>query len=258
MFRDFWNMLKRDRLMMILVLLFLFEGPVTEFLYGGIAGLMDWFMSTVMVLPAILIGLSLHEYAHAKAADYWGDPTPYYQGRLTVDPRAHIDPVGMFSLLFLHFGWGRPVQVDPRNFRNRRAGGITVGLAGITMNFIIALVTGLLIRLIAQFAAGFLFYSAVGKALGSVLINIVYLNIYLMLFNLLPVPPLDGYGVMGDLFNLRGKRWYQNIYFNSRYILLLIILLRVPSRLLPLPCYYIVNFIMRTLCGVGAWPNLFL
>lgn len=249
-------MLKRDRLMMLLVLLFIFEGPVLELITGGFSGFMSWFINTLMVLPAILIGLSFHEYAHAKAAVMCGDNTPYYMGRLTIDPRAHIDPVGLFSLIFLHFGWGKPVVIDPRNFRNRRQGGIIVGLAGITMNLFIAFATGFVLFILARFAGSFLVGTAIGRALGSVLMNIAYVNIFLMMFNLLPVPPLDGYNVVGDLFNVRNKNWYQNIYFNSRYILLMLILFRIPSQILPGPCFRIMNFIMSTVFGLKGWYTL--
>lgn len=256
MFRDFWNMLKRDRVMMILVILLLIEGPVMDFLSGGIPGLIRWFVDMVMVLPAILIGLSLHEFAHARMALYWGDPTPLYQGRVTLDPRAHIDPVGLLALIFLRFGWGRPVMVDPRNYRDRRKAGIMVGLAGIGMNFLVAVCAGFCIMLAAKLGGNFIFQNPLGKAFGQVFINIVYMNIFLMMFNLLPVPPLDGYNVVGDLFEVRGKTWYQNLYFNSRFILMLMILLRIPSRLISMPSFYLVNFIMSGLFRVTSWPLL--
>ena len=244
MFNRFFEMLKRDRMLMLLVIIFFLEGPVMELFTGGITGLISWFVDTLVVLPGILIGLSFHEFAHAKVAVMCGDNTPEYYGRVTLDPRAHIDPMGLISLIFLNFGWGKPVVVNPMNFRNRRMGGILVGLAGVTMNLCIAVVTSLIIRVIMNASPMFLF-RGVGSALLQVLIDIVYINIYLMLFNLLPIPPLDGYGVVGDLFNVRNRTWYMNIYYNSRYIMMLMLIMRLPSRLLSVPCSRLVGLMFR-------------
>ena len=129
MFRNFMEMLRRDRFLLILLIVFILEGPLMELMTGGASGLINWFMDTLLVIPAIMIGLSFHEFGHAKAAQMCGGNTPLYQGRVTLDPRAHIDPMGLISLVFLGFGWGRPVQINPLNFRDRRRDGLIVGLA---------------------------------------------------------------------------------------------------------------------------------
>ena len=237
MFRNFFEMLRRDRFLLILLIVFILEGPLMELMTGGAEGLINWFMDTLLVIPAIMIGLSFHEFGHAKAAQMCGDNTPLYQGRVTLDPRAHIDPMGLISLVFLGFGWGRPVQINPLNFRDRRRDGLIVGLAGVTMNLIVALTVSLVLRfLIAQSAFA---YSTVGGIVIEMLFNIVSINIYLMLFNLLPIPPLDGYGVVGDLFGLRNSAFYKTLYYNSRYILMMMLVLRLPSRLLS-PIYSLI------------------
>ena len=237
MFRNFLEMLRRDRFLLILLIVFILEGPLMELMTGGASGLINWFMDTLLVIPAIMIGLSFHEFGHAKAAQMCGDNTPLYQGRVTLDPRAHIDPMGLISLVFLGFGWGRPVQINPLNFRDRRRDGLIVGLAGVTMNLIMALTVSLVLRfLIAQSAFA---YSTVGGIVIEMLFNIVSINIYLMLFNLLPIPPLDGYGVVGDLFGLRNSAFYKTLYYNSRYILMMMLVLRLPSRLLS-PIYSLI------------------
>ncbi|MBQ2454551.1 MAG: site-2 protease family protein [Firmicutes bacterium] len=237
MFRNFLEMLRRDRFLLILLIVFILEGPLMELMTGGASGLINWFMDTLLVIPAIMIGLSFHEFGHAKAAQMCGDNTPLYQGRVTLDPRAHIDPMGLISLVFLGFGWGRPVQINPLNFRDRRRDGLIVGLAGVTMNLIVALTVSLVLRfLIAQSA---FVYSTVGGIVIEMLFNIVSINIYLMLFNLLPIPPLDGYGVVGDLFGLRNSAFYKTLYYNSRYILMMMLVLRLPSRLLS-PIYSLI------------------
>ncbi len=243
MFRNFMTVLKRDRFLLLLLIIFIVEGPLMRMMNGGVSGLIGWIVDTLMIVPAIMIGLSFHEFGHAKAAQLCGDSTPVYQGRVTLDPRAHIDPMGLISLIFLGFGWGRPVQINPLNFRDRRRDGILVGIAGVAMNLLVAVAACLIIRPLFRSS---LYSSGVGNALVQVLLNVVYINIYLMMFNLLPIPPLDGYGLVGDIFNLRNNRTYQSLYYNSRYILLMVLILRLPSTVLSPVCSRIINLLIRT------------
>ena len=101
----------------------------------------NWLITMLATLPAIIIGISFHEYAHAKMAIKLGDPTPKMQGRDTLSPLSHMDPIGFICLLIAHFGWGRPVQIDPRYFKNPLKGQMIVSLAGPVMNLIIAFVS---------------------------------------------------------------------------------------------------------------------
>jgi Zn-dependent protease len=104
----------------------------------------------LIMLPGLLIALSFHEYAHARMADYLGDDTPYYQGRLTLNPLAHIDWLGFFMLLIARFGWAKPVQVNPMNFKgvDIRKGMMLVSLAGPGMNFLLAVVAAVLMKVV--------------------------------------------------------------------------------------------------------------
>jgi Zn-dependent protease len=211
-----------------------------------------WLMDTILVLPAVIVALSFHEYAHAKVATLAGDPTPEHMGRVTIDPRAHIDPIGLLSLIVIRFGWGRPVVVNPSNFGNRRRDSILVGLAGVSANFAMAVVFGLIISIVERAMPGF-YASSFGSLVGTMLIQVVIINIALMLFNLLPVPPLDGFGVLADVFNLHGTRLYETLYRNSLPILLVAIMLGLPSRLLSGPLIRIVDFIMSGIIGLPGW-----
>lgn len=137
----------------------------------------------------LVIGFTLHEWAHAYVAYRLGYYTAYRQGRLTLDPRAHIDPLGIFLALIAGFGWARPVPVNPRAFYpNETRGLVIVSLAGPLMNLLIAAAFGLLIRTLiaAGMMSGFLY---------TVLATVVIFNIVLCLFNLLPLAPLDGYKI---------------------------------------------------------------
>ncbi len=137
----------------------------------------------------LVIGFTLHEWAHAFIAYRLGDNTAYRQGRLTLDPRAHIEPLGIFLALIAGFGWARPVPVNPRAFYPHETRGLViVSLAGPLMNLVIAAGVGGAIRLLdgAGMMPDFLY---------TVLATVVLFNIVLFLFNLIPLSPLDGYRI---------------------------------------------------------------
>lgn len=179
--------------------------------------LTDWLLTALYRIPGIIIGLSFHEWAHAYAAYKRGDPTARNLGRMTVNPAAHIDPVGIFMLLVAGFGWARPVPVNPRNFKSPRKDDIIVSLAGVTTNFIIAFVlTGVL------FVVTFFTQNEIAYLL---LLNAVFINLGLFVFNLLPIPPLDGYHVFQSLFaRIISYRFFQ---FIERYSMVLLIALLI-------------------------------
>ena len=99
----------------------------------------DWFYETLIMLPGIVIGLTFHEAAHGYVSYWLGDPTPKLQGRLSLNPARHIDPIGFVALLIAGFGWGEPVQINPAYYKHRRRDEFLVSIAGVTMNFLIAL-----------------------------------------------------------------------------------------------------------------------
>ncbi|EMA6343331.1 site-2 protease family protein [Bacillus cytotoxicus] len=160
-----------------------------------------------LVAMAIIIALSVHEFAHAYIAYKFGDDTAKRQGRLTLSPMSHLDPIGMIAVLILGFGWARPVPVNPYNFKRPRLAGILVSIAGPISNFLLAAI-GLIIwygllRIGVLTAIPF----AVADTLGQFFEIFIVLNVVLLVFNLLPIPPLDGYRVMEDLApaNVRAK-----------------------------------------------------
>ena len=147
-------------------------------------------LAIIAGIPGLLIALVIHEYAHAQVADWMGDDTPRMMGRLTLNPVAHIDPVGLMMLLVARFGWAKPVMINPGNFRNWRKGEICVALAGPVSNLITGFIA-LVVQLI--FAKLNLFTST---ALPMVLQLIVLYNVNFAIFNMLPLPPLDGSRVL--------------------------------------------------------------
>ena len=187
---------------------------------------LEWIYMKLMLLPGIIIGLSFHEAAHAFASYKLGDPTPKYQGRLSLNPMHHIDPIGFVALLFIGFGWGVPVQINPDYYKNRRAGELIVSLAGVTANFLIAAVFAFLVK---GMAASSFVSGGLGSIIYQMLIYIVYINLVLMIFNLIPIPPLDGFGVITQLFNLDRYGWWYTVYNYGYYILLIAIILNIPA-----------------------------
>lgn len=138
-----------------------------------------------IVFGIIVVSLSIHEFAHAWAADKLGDPTPRYQGRLTLNPLAHLDPLGTILLIALGFGWGKPVQIDPFNLKHPVRDGALIAAAGPLSNILLALLFAIIFPLLYKFLGT----QGILIELQSFLI---FYNVMIALFNLVPVYPLDG------------------------------------------------------------------
>ncbi|HEY42950.1 MAG TPA: site-2 protease family protein [Anaerolineae bacterium] len=167
--------------------------------------MLDLSLPTIITaLITLLIAFTVHEFAHAWTADQLGDDTPRLNGRLTLNPLAHLDPLGSLMLLFAGIGWAKPVPVNPYNFqRNSRAGMMLVSAAGPFSNLLMAIVAAI------PFKMGLLsVYDPSGRFLPSIssfLIGFIYFNLILLLFNLIPVFPLDGEKVLEYFLPPSGK-----------------------------------------------------
>lgn len=221
------NISRQAPLILLLLLL------VLNLLQGRFSDPAGYFFQLLLQIPGIVVGLSFHEFAHAWASVRLGDPTPRLQGRLTVSPRAHFDPFGFLCLVFCGFGWGVPVEINPNYYKNRRRGELIVSCAGIVMNLLVAVLFGFLARLVLHFSpnAAFGDTSLTGILL-EILLYTVIINLTLAVFNLLPVPPLDGFGIVTEIFNLRNKSWYWTFYNYGMPILILLLLTGVVNRIL--------------------------
>lgn len=198
-------------------------------------------MEMVAGLPGLIMALALHEYAHARAAVAMGDFTPKMMGRLTLNPLAHIDPVGFVLLLVARFGWAKPVVVNPHNFRDRKKGEILVALAGPAMNFLLAfLALGVMIFCTRTMRMELSF------GLRSVLWLIVVYNINFGIFNLIPLPPLDGSRIVMAMLPYDMQYRFAGL---ERYsMLIFIIFLATPAlRYILLP---IAQFILSLFSGI--------
>ncbi len=152
----------------------------------------------ILLIPVILFSLTVHEVCHGWIADRFGDPTARATGRLTLNPIAHLDPIGTILLFIAHFGWAKPVMVNPYNLRNPKKDMIWISLAGPGANFLLALVAGIALRILMAF--GSLNVSGLlGSSILAILILTLQINLALGIFNLIPIPPLDGSKVLYGL-----------------------------------------------------------
>ncbi len=183
-----------------------------------------WIQLLLFVLPAVLIVLTLHEFGHAYAAYKLGDSTAKAMGRLSLNPLRHIDPVGFLSLLLFRFGWGKPVPVDFFALRNLRSGMVIVSLAGPLMNFLTAAALAPIYKIMSH-------SSMMLNNFNYFIILIQYIilySIYLGVFNLIPIPPLDGSKIIYAITR-RPQRWLLDDSMNMYGMIFLIVLIMIPA-----------------------------
>lgn len=216
---------------------------LVNFVSMGTGGL----VSLILTLPGVIIAMAFHEFAHAWMAVKLGDDTPLAQGRVSLNPLSHIDPMGIMMLLFCGVGWGKPVQIDTSNFNGkyRKNGEALVALAGPLMNFILAFVFTFILGIIMKFAG----LSFIGSTVGTVILTMieyaVIMNIGLGVFNLIPLPPLDGSKIFIRFmpYNVRNWIYDHEMWF---YMLFLIIWFTDISSLIISPIMnWIYSFIMN-------------
>lgn len=179
-------------------------------------GITNWLIDTLTIMPGLLVAISFHELAHGYVAYLLGDNTAKARGRLTLDPLAHIDPIGFLMLIFVGFGWAKPVPVDYRNLKRRKRDVILVSIAGSATNFILAIVFALIMALTVKFGAS--------TMVSRIFFYAIQYNLVLGLFNMIPVPPLDGSKVLASLLPMKYEiKFYQ--YERYMYLLLVLLLL---------------------------------
>ncbi|MDD2443885.1 MAG: site-2 protease family protein [Desulfotomaculaceae bacterium] len=178
--------------------------------------------SMALMLPAIILGLTFHEYAHGWVADRLGDHTAREHGRLTINPLAHVDPVGFLLLFLAGFGWAKPVPVNPYNLKgDARQGMLLVALAGPATNMIMAFLSALLLGTFGSLGLPYFV---------EVMYYMILINVVLAVFNLIPIPPLDGSKILAGILPGQQKWLYQLETYG--FIILIILILTGAIRLL--------------------------
>lgn len=201
-------------------------------MFGNI-NLQDIIIRTIAVLVAIIP----HEMAHGYAAYLCGDETAKNDGRLSLNPLHHLDPIGTICLIFFKFGWAKPVMINPNNFRDRKKGTFFVSIAGVLTNFILAIISVIIMKHIRLNDFAF-----------ELFMNIFWFNIVLGVFNLIPIPPLDGSKLLFSFLPLKYE-YYLIKYEKYGYIILLLLIMsnNLDKILIPM-----VNF-MINLIGKIVW-----
>nr|WP_204400423.1 site-2 protease family protein [Alkaliphilus hydrothermalis] len=166
----------------------------------------------MLTLPGILLGLTLHELAHGYSAYLMGDPTAKNAGRLTLNPIAHLDPFGFIMLLVAGFGWAKPVPFNPRYFKKYKLGTFVVSIAGVVMNLFLAV--------LLTIGLGFYMRNGENQYIADILLNGIVINLALAVFNLLPIPPLDGSKIILSFLPLHWEEYYYR-YQKYSYVILL-------------------------------------
>lgn len=179
-------------------------------------------LNKILMIPAILLAFTFHELAHAVMADRLGDKTPRFQGRLTLNPISHIDPMGFILILLVGFGWAKPVQTNPSAYKNYYKDDLKVSLAGPMANLILGFVFAILYVLVANFLP-------IDDGINTIIIKILmitgYLNCILFFLNLVPIPGFDGFHVLRDLYP---KFFYNMSDAITRYQFILFMVLIFP------------------------------
>ena len=176
----------------------------------------SYILGLVLSIPGLIIALSLHEFAHGYAAYLMGDSTAKYNGRLSLNPFSHLDIMGTLCLFLFRFGWAKPVPINPYNFKKRRLGIIVVSLAGPFMNFVVAVISAFVLEIIRRFMP----YGELHNFLYYVVLYSLMLNVGLMCFNLIPIPPLDGSKVLLELLPYRYAEVFYRVEQYSSFILM--------------------------------------
>ena len=188
---------------------------------------MNALLGLLYTIPGVLIAITFHEFAHAKVADMLGDDTPRMEGRLSLNPLSHIDPIGFIMLLFAGFGWGKPVHVNPRNYNRditiEKADAI-VSVAGPAANFILAIIFTIIYFAIYKIMGQSLISNNTMSIIMQMLMYTISINIGLGIFNLIPLPPLDGSKIIKPFLSYNTKEWLDS---NERLFYIIFVVLWV-------------------------------
>ncbi len=196
-------------------------------------------------LVALIVAITIHEFSHAFAADRLGDPTPRVQGRLTLNPLAHLDPMGTLMLLIARFGWGKPVVFDPFNLRHPRRDAAIISIAGPVSNLLLATTLSLLLRLVLATPYAMIVYVFVQP--------VIVMNVFLAVFNLVPIHPLDGFKIVGGILPPEyARQWQELESYGMIFLLFLVFPVFGPSPISRI-ISPVINFLLSLLIpGAGA------
>ena len=182
----------------------------------------DQIVNILILAVILLLSIGFHEYAHARASNKLGDPTPKLQGRLTPNPLAHIDPMGFLLIFIIHFGWGKPVQINPSYYKNPRIDEFLVAIAGPLTNILMAIIGIVVLKI---YSGNLAVIWNIQNIFTLFRYQFVYLNIALAIFNLLPFPPLDGWKFVKLIIGQRAQKVEHALATNPLLMIIIFVLL---------------------------------
>ena len=204
----------------------------------------EMILNKILIIPGILIGLTFHEFAHAFVADRLGDKTAKFQGRLTLNPFAHIDIIGFIMILLVGFGWAKPVEINPNAFKNRNKDDLKVSVAGPLANLITAFLAALLTVFLYKFIFSSSNYNLVSNIIVKIILYVVNINCMLFVFNLIPIPGLDGFHILRDVFPSFFYNISDTLYRYQLIILLIFVATPIANYVVGIPSMAIYSKIM--------------
>jgi len=190
-------------------------------------------------LPGIIIGLTVHEYCHALVAHMCGDSTSKKQGRVTLNPLKHIDPLGFIMLIVAGFGWAKPVQFNEQNLRNPESDVIKIALAGPLSNAVVAIILSIVFSLLSRTVP--VYHSSWMRIVSEIFLYAIYINWGLFIFNLIPLPPLDGSHVLLHQFR-RFPALYEGLYKYGSWVLFILVIATVITKVNLFPIWPVIKF----------------
>ncbi|MEK6645117.1 MAG: site-2 protease family protein [Candidatus Firestonebacteria bacterium] len=208
-----------------------------------------------VTLPAILLAITIHEYAHGWVANRCGDPTAKMMGRLTLNPLAHLDPIGAIMLLLVHFGWAKPVPVNFNNLRNPKRDMVFVSIAGPAANIIVAVISAIFARIL--FMVNYSIPPQIFTPFISILGFSVMINCALAMFNIIPIPPLDGSKILMGLLPYNKTLWMSRIEPYGFIILILLIMTGAVGVIMGAPLFFLTQLFMGKALFLGLFGGFF-
>ena len=204
----------------------------------------EGFISFLYMLPVLLFCLAIHEFSHAYAAYKLGDRSQKAMGRLTLNPFSHIDISGFICIALFGFGWGKPVMIDDRNFKNKAAGNALTAFAGPFSNFLMAVIFTVILKVLLITGV---IHTAANSAVGAIILNMLVLaiqfNVVFAIFNLIPIPPFDGSKILYFFLPSKGREIMYKIEQYAFIIVLVILVTGIGSKIVS----PIINFILLIL-----------
>ena len=204
-------------------------------------------LDLIAVFLALLIVLPVHEFAHGFAAVKNGDLTPKLYNRYTLNPLAHFDPIGLVCFVLVHFGWAKPMPVNPNNYKNYKRGCFSVAIAGVLANYILAFIAFPL-WILSCYLPSFGYFTLV---LNSMLYYIFWLSIVFFVFNIIPVYPLDGFRIV-ETFNKKRGKVFRFLRYYGIYVLYALFLLGIIADVIDYPA---INILGRAISFVAGWVS---